>query len=293
MAILADHRCAHPPPLAAPAAASETHTGTPAGAAAGSAGEASPQAPAEGANVELVAATSGPAAGDDVIRSLLPDPGPEPDYRSPAVGVLGSTAAAAAAAGAPARDAAPRGAGGDQAAAPAAAKDGGPAGREDARGAGAGAGAGGSDQAVAAAAAARRIAGGLRKEMSGPAPAAAVTPPLAAAPAGDALVLALTPPAGAAPTPVRPRVIAPAEREVTVRIPSAGTAGAGGGVVGGAASVVALPGTLTVPEGATGVVLFAHGSGSGRLSPRNRLVAGALNNVSRAGCCGRRARPGL
>ena len=34
---------------------------------------------------------------------------------------------------------------------------------------------------------------------------------------------------------------------------------------------------LTVPQGARGVVLFAHGSGSSRHSPRNRHVAGVLN----------------
>jgi putative phosphoribosyl transferase len=37
-----------------------------------------------------------------------------------------------------------------------------------------------------------------------------------------------------------------------------------------------LEGDLTVPDGATGVVLFAHGSGSSRHSPRNRRVAAAL-----------------
>ena len=37
-----------------------------------------------------------------------------------------------------------------------------------------------------------------------------------------------------------------------------------------------LFGTLTVPDGARGVVLFAHGSGSSRLSPRNRFVADVL-----------------
>lgn len=40
---------------------------------------------------------------------------------------------------------------------------------------------------------------------------------------------------------------------------------------------VELTGDLLVPPGARGVVLFAHGSGSGRLSPRNRFVAEALN----------------
>lgn len=43
-----------------------------------------------------------------------------------------------------------------------------------------------------------------------------------------------------------------------------------------------LTGDLVVPAGATGVVLFAHGSGSSRHSPRNRLVAGALHRVGLA-----------
>jgi putative phosphoribosyl transferase len=38
-----------------------------------------------------------------------------------------------------------------------------------------------------------------------------------------------------------------------------------------------LHGDLAVPRDALGVTLFAHGSGSGRFSPRNRLVANALN----------------
>jgi dienelactone hydrolase len=37
-----------------------------------------------------------------------------------------------------------------------------------------------------------------------------------------------------------------------------------------------LEATLAVPERAGGVVVFAHGSGSGRHSPRNRYVAGRL-----------------
>jgi len=37
-----------------------------------------------------------------------------------------------------------------------------------------------------------------------------------------------------------------------------------------------LPGSLTIPPGASGVVVFAHGSGSSRHSPRNRYVADAL-----------------
>jgi dienelactone hydrolase len=38
----------------------------------------------------------------------------------------------------------------------------------------------------------------------------------------------------------------------------------------------ALEGDLEVPDGAAGVVLFAHGSGSSRHSPRNRFVASSL-----------------
>ena len=38
-----------------------------------------------------------------------------------------------------------------------------------------------------------------------------------------------------------------------------------------------LAGSLTVPEAARGLVIFAHGSGSGRHSPRNRAVAAQLN----------------
>ncbi len=39
---------------------------------------------------------------------------------------------------------------------------------------------------------------------------------------------------------------------------------------------VDLAGELAIPDPATGIVLFAHGSGSSRLSPRNRSMAGAL-----------------
>ena len=39
---------------------------------------------------------------------------------------------------------------------------------------------------------------------------------------------------------------------------------------------VTLMGNLGIPEGARGAVLFAHGSGSGRHSPRNRFVARQL-----------------
>ena len=51
------------------------------------------------------------------------------------------------------------------------------------------------------------------------------------------------------------------EHEAVVEIPADG---------------VLLAGDLTVPAEAAGIVVFAHGSGSGRFSPRNRAVAGAL-----------------
>jgi putative phosphoribosyl transferase len=42
---------------------------------------------------------------------------------------------------------------------------------------------------------------------------------------------------------------------------------------------VSLPGDLTLPDGASGLVIFAHGSGSSRKSPRNRLVAETLHEA--------------
>src|SRR6266436_832325 len=42
---------------------------------------------------------------------------------------------------------------------------------------------------------------------------------------------------------------------------------------------VQLNGDLTIPAGAQSVVLFAHGSGSSRHSPRNQLVARKLHEA--------------
>jgi len=58
----------------------------------------------------------------------------------------------------------------------------------------------------------------------------------------------------------------------------------GGGVRGDREIVIPaegrqLPGHLTIPSGARGLVVFAHGSGSGRHSPRNQAVARALNDA--------------
>jgi putative phosphoribosyl transferase len=49
-----------------------------------------------------------------------------------------------------------------------------------------------------------------------------------------------------------------------------------------ASGAIRLPAHVCVPPGATGVVAFAHGSGSGRHSPRNREVAKVLNDAGLA-----------
>src|SRR5215212_3647990 len=48
------------------------------------------------------------------------------------------------------------------------------------------------------------------------------------------------------------------------------------------AGPVTLEGNLGIPDSTRGIVLFAHGSGSGRHSPRNRYVAGALRELGLA-----------
>lgn len=54
------------------------------------------------------------------------------------------------------------------------------------------------------------------------------------------------------------RIQAASRRERTIQIPIGGQS---------------LEGSLNIPSGATGIVLFAHGSGSRRHSPRNQAVA--------------------
>ena len=53
-------------------------------------------------------------------------------------------------------------------------------------------------------------------------------------------------------------------------------------IVGVGAGAVTLEGNLNLPDGAEGVVLFAHGSGSSRHSPRNRYVAAVLQEAGLA-----------
>lgn len=45
---------------------------------------------------------------------------------------------------------------------------------------------------------------------------------------------------------------------------------------------VELDGDLTIPPGSSSLIVFAHGSGSGRKSPRNRFVAEILNGYNQA-----------
>jgi putative phosphoribosyl transferase len=49
-----------------------------------------------------------------------------------------------------------------------------------------------------------------------------------------------------------------------------------------ASGSIVLEGNLGIPDGARGIVLFAHGSGSGRHSPRNRYVARMLRQANLA-----------
>jgi len=49
-----------------------------------------------------------------------------------------------------------------------------------------------------------------------------------------------------------------------------------------AAGAVTIEGDLSLPDAARGIVLFAHGSGSSRHSPRNRHVAWVLNQAKLA-----------
>ncbi|MFF3343321.1 alpha/beta family hydrolase [Streptomyces flavidovirens] len=75
----------------------------------------------------------------------------------------------------------------------------------------------------------------------------------------------------------------PDEEVVALLAQAAGRAGRTGHPATEEVEVVAggfrLAGDLTMPEGADAVVMFAHGSGSSRHSPRNRSVATALNRA--------------
>ncbi|MFF4701461.1 phosphoribosyltransferase family protein [Streptomyces chattanoogensis] len=80
----------------------------------------------------------------------------------------------------------------------------------------------------------------------------------------DEEVIALLTEAAARPVAERPAAAHGAAVEEPVEVDAGG---------------VRLAGDLTLPEGAEAVVMFAHGSGSSRHSPRNRRVAGVLNRA--------------
>ncbi|HEX9776192.1 MAG TPA: phosphoribosyltransferase [Actinomycetota bacterium] len=75
------------------------------------------------------------------------------------------------------------------------------------------------------------------------------------------------------------------DEEVTALLAgSAAPAPVVGGATGTASVAIELPdatldGDLSMPPDPIGIVVFAHGSGSSRLSPRNRAVAAALNEA--------------
>ncbi len=71
-------------------------------------------------------------------------------------------------------------------------------------------------------------------------------------------------------------------REREVRIPVTSGPEMAGNRRAGPVHALQLEGNLTLPEGAKGIVLFAHGSGSSRFSPRNRFVAHALQEAGLA-----------
>ncbi|HEX5635405.1 MAG TPA: dienelactone hydrolase family protein, partial [Gemmatimonadales bacterium] len=75
---------------------------------------------------------------------------------------------------------------------------------------------------------------------------------------------------------------APAEAAASEPFEVAGTSGSVEHEVAVNLGEVVLGATLTVPERPLGVVLFAHGAGSSRFSPRNRAVAGALSQSGMA-----------
>jgi putative phosphoribosyl transferase len=77
----------------------------------------------------------------------------------------------------------------------------------------------------------------------------------------------------------RAAMLPPAARARTVRAAGAGDPPGRSQEVAPEAGAVRLAGYLTMPENAQEVVVFVHGSGSSRHSPRNRHVAGVLNDA--------------
>ena len=76
------------------------------------------------------------------------------------------------------------------------------------------------------------------------------------------------------------------DEEVTILLEKAAVSSAGSGCadpdpaeIAADAGGVRLQGSLVIPDRAAGLVVFAHGSGTSRHSPRNQFVAAALNRA--------------
>jgi len=91
------------------------------------------------------------------------------------------------------------------------------------------------------------------------------------------------------PDEVVVRLLAEAEAGSEAGSGAGSEAGSGSGLPGASSAELsfaldgeAISGELTLPDDARGLVLFAHGSGSSRHSPRNRAVAAQLNQAGLA-----------
>jgi putative phosphoribosyl transferase len=101
--------------------------------------------------------------------------------------------------------------------------------------------------------------------------AAAVKVPAAAASSAAAVTAA----PDALPAPAQATASSPITRNPVAKVGSSGR----DDYVEVAAGGAVLAGQLTIPASAAGIVVFVHGSGSSRHSPRNRFVASQLNEA--------------
>lgn len=85
-------------------------------------------------------------------------------------------------------------------------------------------------------------------------------------------------PKGGSAVPARQEQAVPVNRPERVDARMTDADAEAGDLVAVSVDDVELEGRLAVPPGATGLVVFAHGSGSSRHSPRNNYVAGVLRD---------------
>ena len=124
-----------------------------------------------------------------------------------------------------------------------------------------------------------RRRGGKRGSRAPPTSWSAWTPRRTSSPSASSTPISPRPPTRRSSPAWSRAAAAPARRppRPPTRLPGARNPGASR--CEPAAGEVRLAGHLTVPEDAPGIVVFAHGSGSSRHSPRNRYVAGVLNEA--------------